>query len=135
MLVHDDSVLYDEVYGEQWGYGKLVSAVVETEAGVTLGRVRDYLFSPDSGQISAIKYDAFGLPLLPASLVKTFSLGVDWVVAADVTKVIVRAGAEGAAVQETEGRLNTCVPCWYATHYDVHRHMQCRTSSARGSGV
>ena len=103
VLVHDDSVLYDEVYGEQWGYGKLVSAVVETESGVTLGRVRDYMFSPDSGRISAIKYDAFGLPLLPASLVKTFSLGVDWVVAADVSKVIVRAGAEAAAVQETEG--------------------------------
>ncbi len=116
MLVHDDSVLYDEVYGEQYGYGKLVSAVVETEAGVVLGKIRDYLFSPDTGSIGAIKYDAFGLPLLPASLVKTYSLGVEMIVAANVNKVIVRAGAENVALQETEGMWSGgCFGCYCCT--------------------
>ncbi len=53
-------------------------------------QVRDYMFNPDNGQISTIKYDTFGIPAIPQSLVTTYNLGWQEVVQVGPTEVIVQ---------------------------------------------
>jgi sporulation protein YlmC with PRC-barrel domain len=105
VLVHDESALLDPPADETYGFYRVVGCEVETEDGTVLGRVRDYVFNPDSGAISSIKYDALGIPSIPQSLLSCSSLSWQDVVAVGPSKVIVRRGSEFRAVKENDGWL------------------------------
>ena len=81
---------------------KLVGTEVQTEDGVSLGKVRDYVFNPDTGAVSTIKVDALGLPSIPQALLACSSLGWEEVVAVGPTRVVVRRGADLRAVREND---------------------------------
>jgi uncharacterized protein YrrD len=70
VLVHDERALSDPPADASLGYCRLVGAQVLTQSGQELGRVRDYLFDPDNGAVSTIKYDLLGLPWLPQQLLR-----------------------------------------------------------------
>jgi sporulation protein YlmC with PRC-barrel domain len=105
VLVHDESALLDPPADETYGFYRVVGCEVETEDGTVLGRVRDYVFNPDTGAVSSIKYDALGIPSIPQSLLSCSSLSWQDVVAVGPSKVIVRRGAEFRAVKENDGWL------------------------------
>lgn len=105
VLVHDESALLDPPADETYGFYRVVGCEVETEDGTVLGRVRDYVFNPDTGAISSIKYDALGIPSIPQSLLSCSSLSWQDVVAVGLSKVIVTRGAEFRAVKENDGWL------------------------------
>lgn len=109
VLVHDESALWDPPGDETLGYVRLVGSEVQTEDGVVLGKVRDFLFNPDNGEIASIRYDALGLPSIPQNLLSCSRL--DWrdIVAVGPTKTIVRRGAERRAIKENEGWISEYV--------------------------
>ncbi len=103
VLVHDESSLLDPPADESLGFVRMVGSEVCTEDGMTLGKVRDFLFNPDNGQISSIRYDALGLPSIPQELLGCSRLDERDIVAVGPTKTIVRRGADRRAVKESEG--------------------------------
>lgn len=109
VLVHDESALWDPPGDETMGFVKMVGSEVETEDGLSLGKVRDFLFNPDNGEIISIRYDALGLPSIPQNLLGCSRL--DWrdIVAVGPSKTIVRRGAERRAVKENEGWITEYV--------------------------
>lgn len=109
VLVHDESALWDPPGDETMGFVKMVGSEVETEDGLSLGKVRDFLFNPDNGEIVSIRYDALGLPSIPQNLLGCSRL--DWrdIVAVGPSKTIVRRGAERRAVKENEGWITEYV--------------------------
>lgn len=52
---------------------------------------RDFLFDPDTGAISTVKYDTLGLPSLPQALFSCYALSWEDVVALGPTRLIVKA--------------------------------------------
>lgn len=109
VLVHDESALLDPPADETYGYIKLVGTQVVTEDGSPLGKVRDFVFNPDNGQIVSIRYDALGIPSIPQSLLSCYALNWQDVVAVGPTKTIVRRGAERRAIKENDGWVSEYV--------------------------
>jgi sporulation protein YlmC with PRC-barrel domain len=109
VLVHDESALLDPPADETYGYIRVVGTEVETEDGTSLGKVRDYVFNPDNGQIVSIRYDALGIPSIPQSLLSCYSL--DWrdVLAVGPLKTVVRRGAERRSIKENDGWISEYV--------------------------
>ncbi len=103
VLVHDESSLLDPPADESLGFVRMIGSEVCTEDGVTLGKVRDFLFNPDNGQISSIRFDALGLPSIPQELLGCSRLEERDIVAVGPTKTIVRRGADRRAIKESEG--------------------------------
>ena len=103
VLVHDESSLLDPPADESLGFVRMIGSEVCTEDGLTLGKVRDFLFNPDNGQISSIRYDALGLPSIPQELLGCSRLNERDIVAVGPTKTIVRRGADRRAIKESEG--------------------------------
>ena len=68
-------------------------------------QVRDYTFSPDTGRIDALRYDALGIPAIPASALVVSEVGLEAVAEVRRGAVVLRPGAEGAAVRVSEGPL------------------------------
>ncbi|KAL0049424.1 hypothetical protein WJX82_002105 [Trebouxia sp. C0006] len=54
LLVHDDRVLLQQQLTVGVGYVKMVGTVVKTADGKTVGKVRDFEFSPDDGRIAGL---------------------------------------------------------------------------------
>lgn len=67
-------------------------------------QVREYTFSPNSGQIDSIKFDRFGMPALSASVVSVFAVPVGDVVRVEFARVLVRRSPR--VVKETDGILD-----------------------------
>ncbi|KAH7615580.1 hypothetical protein Ndes2526B_g09672 [Nannochloris sp. 'desiccata'] len=109
VLVHDESALLDPPADETYGYIRMVGTEVQTEDGTSLGKVRDYIFNPDNGQVVSIRYDALGLPSIPQSLLSCYTLGWQDIVAVGPMKTIVKYGAERRAVKENDGWISEYV--------------------------
>eukprot|EP00892_Ulva_mutabilis_P009108 jgi/Ulvmu1/656/UM010_0027.1 len=62
----------------------LLGLHVRTPRGVYIGRVNDVDFEPETGAVTALYYDEYGLTLLPAGLVNLFGIPSDAVL--DVTR-------------------------------------------------
>jgi sporulation protein YlmC with PRC-barrel domain len=103
VLVHDESSLWDPPADESLGFVRMIGAEVCTEDGLQLGKIRDFLFNPDNGQILSIRYDALGLPSIPQELLGCSRLDERDIVAVGPTKTIVRRGSEMRAIKENEG--------------------------------
>eukprot|EP00798_Chlamydomonas_sp_ICE-L_P007728 gene7729-900_t len=74
ILVNDEMAMYQQPLDGRYGYLVLTGVEVKTQSGEFLGKLRDFSFSPDSGTISSIVYDDFGLSFLPVNFFDTFSL-------------------------------------------------------------
>ena len=109
VLVHDEGALLDPPADETYGYIRLVGTEVQTEDGISLGKVRDFVFNPDNGQIVSIRYDALGLPSIPQSLLSCYTLGWQDIIAVGPTKTIVRRGSDRRAVKENDGWISEYV--------------------------
>eukprot|EP00873_Tetraselmis_striata_P015503 jgi/Tetstr1/435767/TSEL_024660.t1 len=57
-----------------FGFANIISWDVRTRSGEILGKVRDFSFSPDTGQISTLIIDMFGSPSIPTAAVSTFEV-------------------------------------------------------------
>ena len=66
-----------------------------------LAQIREFTFSPNSGQIDSIKFDRFGLPALSSSVVSVSALAVQDVVRVEFARVLVRKSAR--TVRESDG--------------------------------
>ena len=82
----------------------------------TFMQVRDFSFNPDTGALSKVMYDDFGLSFLPASFFDTFSMAMADVVAIGPSGVIV---VDEAKYRERRCELQ-CVEVWVEGAYSGH---------------
>jgi hypothetical protein len=66
-------------------------------------QVRDYTFSPDTGQIDTIRYDSLGQPLVPESLMTVWEVSVEQVQSVYPQYLVLRPGAQQRAVLISDG--------------------------------
>ena len=108
VLVHDESALWDPPGDETMGYVQMIGSEVQTEDGFSIGKIRDFLFNPDNGQILSIRFDALGIPSIPQNLLTCSRLNWRDIIAVGPTKTIVRRGADrggGRGARGPAGRL------------------------------
>ncbi|CAM6093175.1 unnamed protein product [Calypogeia fissa] len=101
VLIQDD----DTILGRRdlFNCSDLVGNDLFTEDGIKLGKVRDYNFSLENGEVVSIEYDSFGIPFIPSSLTKTSSLAVDEVIETQEDSLLVRRGAENRVRKLSKG--------------------------------
>ncbi|KAG1680960.1 hypothetical protein FOA52_009919 [Chlamydomonas sp. UWO 241] len=103
VLVHDESVLYDQPLDGRYGFVVLPGMDVRTRSGDFLGKVRDFAFSPDTGAVAKIVYDDFGLSFLPVTFFDTFSISMGDVLSVGMGGVVVSEEAKYRERKETAG--------------------------------
>ena len=77
----EDSLAIERQWSS-YGFLNLIFCDIFTERGEYLGKVRDYEFDPESGQLTRLLFDAWGLPLLPAGVVSVYALDMSEVLSA-----------------------------------------------------
>lgn len=103
ILVDDESVLEDILITER--YTPLVNNEVVTESGELLGKVRDFKFDPETGDLLFLIVASFGNPIIPASLISTYELDVNEIIAVGRDRIIVTEGMEDRMTQLSKGLL------------------------------
>ena len=73
-------------------YVRLIPQVLETQSGVSLGRIKDFTFDMASGAIASVRTSGTGIPLLPRALDSTFEIARTDLIANDSLKA--EEGAE-----------------------------------------
>ncbi len=112
VLVEDEDVIED-IDSEM--YTNLINSEVITETGEPLGRVRDFIFNLDEGQIDSLIIASLGLPQIPDQFISTYELPIEEIMSSGPNRVIVFEGAEDRISQLTEGileRLGIGRPIW-----------------------
>jgi sporulation protein YlmC with PRC-barrel domain len=97
ILVTDERAL--ERNHSVYGLYPLVGSEVLTESGEFLGRVREFTFDPNDGAVLRLVFDAFGVPLIPETVVSCYAVGIEEVVSVGPTRIIVREGSESRCVR------------------------------------
>jgi sporulation protein YlmC with PRC-barrel domain len=113
ILVEDESVLEDILVTEK--YTNLIGNEVVTESGELLGKVRDFKFDPETGDLVYLILAALGSPLIPASVISTYELDVNEIIAVGRDRIIVTEGMEDRMTQLSKGlleRLGLGKPPW-----------------------
>ncbi|KAG2426750.1 hypothetical protein HXX76_012807 [Chlamydomonas incerta] len=90
----------------RYGFIKLLGLEVRSRTGRVLGKIRDIAFNPDTGAISRIEYDDFGLRFLPVNFFDTFSVPAELVESAISGYVVVAPEGESYQRQEKQGILS-----------------------------
>jgi len=72
-------------------------------------QVRDFSFSPDTGRIDALRYDALGLPAIPEAMLTVLEVGAGAVARAERGRITLRPGAELRAARVSEGLLGLAI--------------------------
>jgi len=105
ILVDDESVLEDILITER--YTPLINNEVVTESGEPLGKVRDFKFDPDpeKGDLLFLIVASIGNPIIPASLISTYELDVNEIIAVGRDRIIVTEGMEDRMTQLSKGLL------------------------------
>jgi len=112
VLVDNEDVIEDI---DIEGFSNLINSEVITEAGEPLGRVRDFQFNAENGQISSIIIASLGFPQIPDQVISTYELPIEQVVSTGPNRLIVFEGAEERLEQLTVGvleRLGIGKPIW-----------------------
>lgn len=104
VLVGDEGAL--EENASMYGLSQLVGSDILTEAGNYLGTIRDFTFCPDSGAVERLAFDAIGSPVVPDSVVSTYSLPVADVVSVFPDNLVVREDAQARVQQMSTGFLD-----------------------------
>ncbi len=93
-----DAVLIPETIlgetAESNGLMRLVGTEIVTEAGVKLGKIKDFTFRIDTGEILNLTLSNLGIPLVPGLLASTFQMKVEEVVSLGGDAILAKAGAE-----------------------------------------
>merc|ERR1712176_780777 len=121
ILVHDESDAQSHIVLYVLNY--LVGSEVVTEVGGYLGKVRDYTFNPEDGQVTQIHFDALGAPAVPSSVLSTYSVSCSEIVNVGPDRVVVASGAESRVQQLSSGvmqRLALYEPPWEAAYRDQY---------------
>lgn len=93
---------------------RLVGARVVTEAGLEMGKVRDFEFDPSTGDVNRLVMDNLGVANLPETLLRAWAVPVSEVSRADAYgDVVLREGAEYLADTTSYGWLGGGAP-WEA---------------------
>ncbi|MBD2188893.1 PRC-barrel domain-containing protein [Pseudanabaena mucicola] len=103
ILVDDESVLEDILITER--YTSLINNEVVTESGEPLGKVRDFKFDPETGDLLFLIVASVGNPIIPASLISTYELDVNEIIAVGRDRIIVTEGMEDRMTQLSKGLL------------------------------
>ncbi len=103
ILVDDESVLEDILVTER--YTTLINNEVVTESGEPLGKVRDFKFDPETGELLFLIVASIGNPIIPASLISTYELDVNEIIAVGRDRIIVTEGMENRMTQLSKGLL------------------------------
>ena len=103
ILVDDESVLEDILITER--YTTLINNEVVTESGEPLGKVRDFKFDPETGELLFLIVASIGNPLIPATLISTYELDVNEIIAVGRDRIIVTEGMEDRMTQLSKGLL------------------------------
>mmetsp|Transcript_11824 Transcript_11824/g.32279 ORF Transcript_11824/g.32279 Transcript_11824/m.32279 type:complete len:696 (+) Transcript_11824:48-2135(+) len=109
VVLVDDSSLYEPPMDGRFGYYILSGMEVRTRSGDFLGKVRDFSFSPDTGAISRIIYDDFGLSFLPVAFFDTYSIPMSDVIGVGPSGLIVLDEAKYRERRESAG-VFTAIP-------------------------
>lgn len=102
VLVEDEDVIEDVDIDL---YSALINSEVVTETGEPLGKVRDFQFNQENGQLNSLIIAAIGLPQIPEQLISTYEISVDEIVSSGPNRIIVFEGAEERVTQITVGLL------------------------------
>lgn len=93
-----DAVLIPETIlgetSESNGLMRLVGTEVVTEAGVKLGKIKDFTFRTDTGELLSLVLSNLGIPLVPGLIASTFQINVADVVSLGGDAILAKAGAE-----------------------------------------
>ncbi|GIM16769.1 hypothetical protein Vretimale_19360 [Volvox reticuliferus] len=103
VLVQEDGVLRQPL-DSRFGFTKLLGWEVRTPSNRALGKVRDVCFSRETGNISKIEFDDFGLRFLRADFFDRFSVSADAI--RQCAYGIVSLAAENVQYQEKQGILS-----------------------------
>jgi len=103
ILVDDESILEDILITER--YTSLINNEVVTESGELLGKVRDCKFEPETGSLQFLIVASIGNPIIPASLISTYELDVNEIIAVGRDRIIVTEGMEDRMTQLSKGLL------------------------------
>jgi sporulation protein YlmC with PRC-barrel domain len=103
ILVDDESVLEDILITER--YTNLINNEVVTESGELLGKVRDFKFDPESGDLLFLIVASVGNPIIPSSLISTYEIDVNEIIAVGRDRIIVTEGMEDRMTQLSKGLL------------------------------
>lgn len=137
ILVDNENVLEDILTSER--YTNLIGCEVITESGEPLGKVRDYQFDSVTGAISALILASVGSALIPDTLISTYELDVNEIIAVGRERIIVTEGMEERLVQLSKGileKLGLGKPPWEQEFEDEYLSSRPSTYSdnALGSG-
>ena len=102
VLVEDEDVIEDV---DVDAYSKLINCEVITETGEPLGRVRDFQFNLEDGQVSSLVVASLGIPQIPDQMISTYELPVEQIVSSGPNRIIVFEDAENQLTQLTVGVL------------------------------
>jgi sporulation protein YlmC with PRC-barrel domain len=103
ILVDDESVLEDILITER--FTTLINNEVVTESGEPLGKVRDFKFDPETGELMFLIIASVGNPIIPASLISTYEIDVNEIIAVGRDRIIVTEGMEDRMTQLSKGLL------------------------------
>ena len=120
ILVEDENVIEDVDIDI---YSPLINSEVVTETGEPLGKVRDFQFNQENGELVSLVVATLGYPQIPEQLISTYELSVDEIVSSGRDRIIVFEGAEERLVQVTEGvleKLGLGVPSWANKDDDLY---------------
>lgn len=135
ILVDDESVLEDILVTEK--YTTLIGHEVVTESGELLGKVRDFKFEPDTGDLLYIIVSSLGNPIIPAALVSTYEFDVNEIIAVGRDRIIVTEGMEERLTQLTKGvleKLGLGKPPWEQEFEDDYLPPPTISGNALGTG-
>lgn len=99
-----------------------------------MSQVRDYSFSPDSGRVDALRYDALGLPAIPEAVLTVQEVGAEAVARCERGRLTLRPGAELRAGRVSEGLLGLAIDKARARSTQVTA-VRCRMLSAAAPGA
>jgi sporulation protein YlmC with PRC-barrel domain len=135
ILVPDEDVIEDV---DVEAYSKLVNCEVITESGELLGRVRDFQFNLENGQLVSIIIASIGLPQIPEQVLSTYELPVEDIVSSGPNRIIVFEGSEDHLVQVSVGileRLGIGSPPWERDEEDMYSTPVVRSDNQLPTGI
>jgi sporulation protein YlmC with PRC-barrel domain len=119
-------------------YSNLINCEVITEVGDLLGRVRDFQFNIQDGQLVSLIIAAIGLPQVPEQVLSTYELPVEEIVSTGPNRIIVFEGSEERLKQINVGwleRIGIGRAPWERDEEDPYYTPTARPENQLGTGI
>lgn len=135
ILVDNEDVIEDI---DVEAYNSLINCEVITETGELLGRVRNFKFNGETGNVSSLIIASLGLPQIPEQVLSTYELPIEEIVSSGPNRLIVFEGAEERVTQLTVGlleRLGIGKAPWERDEEEYYTPTTTRVENQLGPGV